>query len=59
MEGRDIDPYAVKTYLGWVLMGANKKQRGNFSSNLTQTFAVERFLEIESYGTVSKTNDIP
>ena len=58
MDERDIDPHAVKTYLGWRFMGENKRPKENVSSNLTQTFIIGRFWEIESYGTVSKNKNI-
>ena len=38
-------------------MGGNKRLNTSVNSNLTQTFNVERFWEIENYGTVPKHND--
>ena len=35
-------------------MGSNKRFNTSVNSNLTQTFNVERFWEIENYGTVPK-----
>ena len=54
---RHLEPYAIKTYLGWVLMGDNKRLNTSVSSNLTQTFNIKRFWKIENYGTVPKHND--
>ena len=56
-EGKHFEPYAIRTYLGWVLMGGNKRLNTSANSNLTQTFHVERFWEIKNYGTVSKHDD--
>ena len=56
-EGKHCERYAIKTYLGWVLMGSNKGLNTSINSNLTQTFNVERFGEIENYGTVPKQDD--
>ena len=36
-EGKHFKPYAIKTYLGWVLMGGNKRLNTSVNSNLTQT----------------------
>ena len=47
-EGKHFKPYAIKTYLGWVLMGDNKRLNTSVNSNLTQIFNVERFWEIEN-----------
>ena len=38
-------------------MGGNKRLNTSVNSNLTQTFIVERFCEIENYGTVPKHDD--
>ena len=38
-------------------MGSNKRFNTSVNSNLTQTFNVERFWEIENYGTVPKQDD--
>ena len=38
-------------------MGSNKRFNTSVNSNLTQTFNVERFWEIENYGTVPKHDD--
>ena len=54
-EGKHCESYAVKAHLGWVLMGGNKRISTSVNSNLTQT--VERFWEIENYGTVPKQDD--
>ena len=54
-EGKHCESYAVKSHLGWVLMGGNKRISTSVNSNLTQT--VERFWEIENYGTVPKQDD--
>ena len=56
-EEKHWEPYAIKTYLGWVLMGGNKRLNTSVNCNLTQTFNVERFWEIENYGTVPKQDD--
>ena len=56
-EEKHCEPYAIKTYLGWVLMGGNKRLNTSVNCNLTQTFNVERFWEIENYGTVPKQDD--
>ena len=53
-EGKHCELYAIKTYLGWVLMGGNKRLNTSVNSNLTQTFNVERLWEIKNYGTVPK-----
>ena len=53
-EGKHFEPYAIKTYLGWVLMGGNRRLNTSVNSNLTQTFNVARFGKIENYGIVSK-----
>ena len=53
-EGKHCEPYAIKTYLGWVLIGVNKRLNTSVNSNFTQTFNVESFCEIENYGTVPK-----
>ena len=55
--GKHFEPYAIKTYLGYVLMGGNKRLNTSVNSNLTQTFNVARFGEIENYGTVPKHDD--
>ena len=34
-EGKYFEPYAIKTYLGWVLMDGNKKLNTSVNSNLT------------------------
>ena len=54
-EGKHCESYAVKAHLGWVLMGGNKRISTSVNSNLTQT--VERFWEIENYGTDPKQDD--
>ena len=46
--GRDHEPYAVGTKLGWVLMGGRTEILPD----------IERFLQIESYGTLNKTDPI-
>ena len=56
-EGKHFEPHAIITYLGWVLMGGNKRLNTSVTSNFTQTFNVERFWEIENYGTVPKHDD--
>ena len=56
-EGTHFEPYAIKIYLGWVLMGGNKRLNTSVNSNLTQTFNVERFWKTENYGTVPKHDD--
>ena len=56
-EGKHCEPYAIKTYLGWVLMGGNKRLNTSVNFNLTQTFNVEGFWEIENYGTIPKQDD--
>ena len=38
-------------------MGGNKRPNTLVNSNLTQNFNVERFWEIENYGTVPKHDD--
>ena len=38
-------------------MGGNKRSNTSVNSNLTQTFNVKRFWEIENYGTVPKRDD--
>ena len=42
-EEKHCEPYAIKTYLGWVLMGGNKRLNTSVNCNLTQTFNVELF----------------
>ena len=34
-EGKYFEPYAIKTYLGWVIMGGNKRLKTSVNSNLT------------------------
>ena len=34
-EGKHCEPYPTKTYLGWVLMGGNKRLNTSVNSNLT------------------------
>ena len=57
--GRDHEPYAVRTKLGWVLMGGKTLKRKTVNVNATEILPdIERFWQIESYGTLSKTDSI-
>ena len=38
-------------------MGGKKRLNTSVNSNLTQTFNVQRFWEIENYGTIPKQDD--
>ena len=59
-QGHNGEPTAVKTILGWVLMGGNKsvKQNGscNFISNSLTNIdeKIQTFWKLESYGTLPK-----
>ena len=46
-----------KTTLRWALVSGNKRLNTSVNSNLTQTFNVERFWEIENYETIPKHDD--
>ena len=51
------EPIAVRTLLGWALFGGksnSQKTSSNFVSTRTLNTMVERFWEIESYGTLPK-----
>ena len=53
-SGESHQPFAVKTLLGWVLMGG-KGQSKNLNSNFINTsFDLEQFWNLENYGTLPK-----
>ena len=55
-SGESHQPFAVKTLLGWVLMGG-KGQSKNLNSNFINTsFDLEQFCTLENYGTLPKTH---
>jgi len=60
-SNRDDEPLAIKTPLGWVLMGGKIKSN-SISSNFIMTksdcndFNIEKFWSIENYGTLSKND---
>ena len=57
----DEDPCAVKTELGWVLLGGNKSSvhvQSNGISTGVKTLDLETFWSINSYGTVKKPDRI-
>ena len=56
--GTEYEPYAVKMKLGWVLMGGKNKDK-HINLNLIETFPdFNQFWNLESYGTLSKTDKI-
>lgn len=54
----DKEPSAVKTELGWVLLGGkpsvNNIRSNRISTDIAQTIDVEKFWSIDTYGTVKK-----
>ena len=55
-SGESHQPFAVKTSLGWVLMG-RKGQSKNLNSNFINTsFDLEQFWNLENYGILPKTH---
>jgi len=50
-------PCAVKTPLGWVLIGGKSKTM-SVQSNLLESFDLERFWSVESYGTLKKLDEV-
>ena len=57
----DEDPYAVKTELGWELLGGNKSSAHVQSNRIgtgVKMLDLETFWTIDSYGTVQKPNRI-
>ena len=57
----DKDPRAVKTELGWVLLGGKKSSvhvQSNIISTGVKTVDLETFWSIDSYGTVKKPDRI-
>ena len=60
--GKKNEPYAVRTKLGWVVMGGKSFRqsnlvRNNFISTL-ESIDVQQFWSIENYGTVNKKDPI-
>ena len=55
-SGESHQPFAVKTLLGWVLLGG-KDQSKNLNSNFINTsFDLEQFWNLENYGTLPQTH---
>ena len=59
-QGHNGEPTAIKTTLGWVLMGGNKNVREKGSCNFTSNSLtnpdekIQNFWKLESYGTLPK-----
>ena len=53
-HGKDTEPYALKTKLGWVLLGGKKNKKKINSNFINASFDLEKFWEIDSYGTLPK-----
>lgn len=57
--GNPGDPVAVKTKLGWMLMGGKRKENNINCNHLSKNSIsenLERFWEIDTYGTLPKLN---
>ena len=61
IAGKSGAPYAIKTKLGWVLMGGPKSNLKNVieSNNMSTSFInPEHYWSVENYGTISKNDPI-
>jgi len=59
VAGKRNQPYAVKTKLGWVLMGGKNTRNytmNNFIQTSTESLNLERLWDIESYATKAKND---
>ena len=57
--GRDHNPYAVRTKVGWVLMAGRTLKRKIINVSRTEILPeIERLYQIEGYGALSKTEPI-
>ena len=57
-QGDPCEPYAVKTKLGWTIMGGKNKSSQLNSNNINTSFNIEQFWKLESYGTVRKNDPV-
>ena len=61
IAGKSGEPYAIKTKLGWVLMGGSKSNLKNAieSNNMSTSFInPEHYWSVENYGPISKNDPI-
>ena len=61
IPGKSGEPYAIKTKLGWALMGGSKSNLKNAveSNNMSTSFInPEHYWSVENYGTISKNDPI-
>ena len=58
--GDPCQPCAVKTKLGWVVMGGKNKtnQLNSNNINIDTSFDLEQFWNLENYGTVKKNDPV-
>ena len=57
-SGEPHQPCAVKTKLGWILMGKKKSSLDLTSSSINTSFGLESFWSLENYETVIKNDPI-